>query len=75
MRELNSINGVITVVQEHRFQLREDNGQHRLFILAHDAPQEWDDLQVLKDQQQPVTVYYSNNEKLVAATAHDVWQR
>lgn len=75
MSELNSVNGVITVVQEHRFQLREDNGQHRLFILAHDAPQEWGDLQVLKDRQQPITVHYSDNDNLIAATAHDIWQR
>jgi hypothetical protein len=75
MHQLNSTNGVITVVQEHRFQLKQDNGQHRLFILAHNAPQEWSELQTLKDKEQPVTVYFSENEKLIAATAHDVWQR
>lgn len=75
MHELNSVNGVITIVQEHRFQLRQDNGQHCLFILAHDAPQEWEDLQVLKDHEQPVTVFYSSIDKLVAAMAHDIWQR
>jgi hypothetical protein len=40
MHELNSVNGVITIVQEHRFQLRQDDGEHRLFILAHDVPQQ-----------------------------------
>lgn len=75
MHELNSVNGVITIVQEYRFQLRQENGRHRLFILAHDAPQEWNDLQFLKDHEQYVTVYYSENDKLVAATAHDIWQR
>lgn len=75
MHELNSTNGIITVVQEHRFQLRQDNGQHRLFILGQDAPQEWSDLQALKDRGQPVTVYFSENERVVAATAHDIWRR
>lgn len=72
MHELNSVNGVITIVQEHRFQLRQGDGQHRLFVLAHDAPQEWDELQMLKDREQPVTVYYRDNDKLLAATAHDI---
>jgi len=31
-------------VQEYRFRLVDDDGAHALFVLAHDAPLEWQDL-------------------------------
>lgn len=39
--------GVITVVQEHRFQLVGDDGTRRHFTLSHDAPLGWHELQGL----------------------------
>lgn len=36
--------GVITVVQEHRFELQADDGVRRHFTLAHDAPLGWAEL-------------------------------
>ena len=36
--------GVITVVQEHRFELLCDDGTRRHFTLAHDAPLGWNEL-------------------------------
>lgn len=36
--------GVVTVVQEHRFELLGDDGTHRHFTLAHDAPLGWNEL-------------------------------
>lgn len=36
--------GVIVVVQEHRFELRCDDGVRRHFTLAHDAPLGWAEL-------------------------------
>ena len=75
MSEFKQISGVITLVQEQRFQLTENDGGHRLFILSHDAAQEWTDLQAWKETQQPVTVYYSEAHNLIAATAHDIWQQ
>lgn len=39
--------GVITVVQEHRFQLLSDDGRRLHFTLAHDAPLGWNELQQL----------------------------
>lgn len=39
--------GVITVVQEHRFQLLNDDGRRLHFTLAHDAPLGGQELQQL----------------------------
>jgi len=36
--------GVVTVVQEHRFELQGDDGTRRHFTLAHDAPLGWNEL-------------------------------
>jgi hypothetical protein len=36
--------GVVTVVQEHRFELLGHDGTRRHFTLAHDAPLGWDEL-------------------------------
>ncbi|NEX61008.1 hypothetical protein [Noviherbaspirillum galbum] len=47
-RVMQESQGVITVVQEHRFQLRMQDGRHRRFELAHDAPLGWEELHVLQ---------------------------
>jgi hypothetical protein len=39
--------GVVTVVQEHRFELEGDDGTYRHFTLAHDAPLGWHELKQL----------------------------
>jgi hypothetical protein len=36
--------GIVTVVQEHRFELLGEDGMHRHFTLAHDAPLGWNEL-------------------------------
>jgi hypothetical protein len=36
--------GVVTVVQEQRFELLGDDGTRRHFTLAHDAPLGWNEL-------------------------------
>ena len=40
--------GVITVVQEHRFELLGDDGTRRHFTLAPDAPLGWNELVALE---------------------------
>lgn len=40
--------GVVTVVQEHRFELQGDDGTRRHFTLAHDAPLGWNELIALE---------------------------
>lgn len=69
---MKTASGVITVVQEHRFQLEDDDGRHQLFILAHDAEQEWSDLKRFEKTNSHVTVSYSEIDTLVARTAHEV---
>jgi hypothetical protein len=39
--------GVVTLVQEHRFELQGDDGTYRHCTLAHDAPLGWHELQRL----------------------------
>lgn len=73
MKQMQMASGVITLVQEHRFQLREDSGRHRLFILAHDAPQEWADLAALAHSDRHVTVFYRDIGGANACAAHDVF--
>ena len=48
--------GVVTVVQEHRFELLRDDGTRRHFTLAHDAPLGWDELIALEHDGCAVTV-------------------
>jgi hypothetical protein len=64
--------GVITIVQEHRFHLVGDDGAHGLFILAHDAPLEWQDLAQFEKSRSHVRVSYEPAPGLIACTAHDV---
>jgi hypothetical protein len=48
--------GVITVVQEHRFELQGDDGTRRHFTLAHDAPLGWNELIALEHERCRVAV-------------------
>lgn len=64
--------GVITLVQEHRFQMEGDGGVRRLFILSSGAPLEWRDLESLEKSGRRVAVTYTDAPHLIAATAHDV---
>lgn len=72
---MKTVNGIITLVQEHRFQLEEEDGRHRLFILAHDAAQQWRDLERLEREHAPVTVHYADAGGLIASAAHDIEQQ
>jgi hypothetical protein len=64
--------GVITLVQEHRFHLVGDDGSNRLFILAHNAPLEWRDLEHFERAGSHVRVCFDAAPGLIARTAHDV---
>ena len=69
---MQTSNGVITLVQEHRFQLVDEQGGHALFILAHDAPLEWQDLERLQLAGRQVRVSHAPAPGRIAAIAHDV---
>jgi hypothetical protein len=64
--------GIITLVQEHRFRLVDDDGAHALFVLSHDAPLEWQDLERLQQAGKPVRISHEPAPGKIAAIAHDV---
>jgi hypothetical protein len=67
---MQSVEGVITLVQEGRFALVTDGGRVMHFLLAHDASLEPQDLPVLKRDQCRVRVDYTEPSRLVAHVAH-----
>ncbi len=66
------VTGRIMVLQEERFQLDCDDGVTRLFVLAHDAPLESEELAELKRQGARIDVEYDDQAELVAHAAHRV---
>ena len=64
--------GVITLVEEGRFQLEDGEGVRWLFVLAHDAPLEIADLQALQEAEVPVRVECGDRAGPAARVAHDV---
>lgn len=69
---MRTVNGIITLAQEGRFQLVSDEGIARLFMLAHDAPLEPQDLPDLARAKARVTVRYDERPDLIAAIVHDI---
>ena len=69
---MQTSHGVITLVQEHRFRLVDDKGAHALFVLSHDAPLEWKDLEHLQIRGLRVCVSHTAAPGKIAAIAHDV---
>ena len=70
--QMQTSHGVILLVQEHRFRLVDDDGGHALFVLAHGAPLEWQDLERLQQAGKPVVVSHEPAPGKIAAIAHDV---
>jgi hypothetical protein len=66
------VRGIITLVQEGRFQLEDAEGVRRLFVLAHDAPADQADLQALLAAECPVRVEFDDAEGLLALVARDL---
>jgi hypothetical protein len=67
---MQSAEGVITLVQEGRFELVTDRGRVMHFILAHDASLEPQDLPPLQRDQRRVRVDYTEPTRLIAHVAH-----
>ena len=67
---MQSVEGVITLVQEGRFAVVTDGGRVMNFLLAHDASLEPQDLPSLKRDQRRVRVDYTEPSRLVAHVAH-----
>ena len=66
--------GTITLVQEERFELACDDGTHKHFVLAHDAPLEADELARLEQEGATVEVEYDDAPDLIMHTAHRLWR-
>jgi len=69
---MDRVKGTITVLQEERFELACDDGVTRLFVLAHDAPLESDELARLKRSRARIEVEYDRDGHLIAHAAHRV---
>ena len=69
---VETADGVITVVQEGRFKLVTDEGRVMHFMLAHDAALEPGDLPALARAQTRLRVGYTRPDHLIAAVAHDL---
>ena len=67
---MQSVEGVITLVQEGRFGVVTDGGRVMNFLLAHDASLEPQDLPLLKRDRRRVRVDYTEPSRLVAHVAH-----
>jgi len=64
--------GTVVAVQESRFQLVLDNGGRRLFVLAHDAAVEPEQLASLQREHVRVVVTYRQGDSLIADEAHAI---
>ncbi len=67
---MRSIEGVVTIVQEGRFQLQDDEGVGHHFLLGHDAPLEPEQLPSLS--QRRVRVSYSEPHGVIGHRACNI---
>jgi hypothetical protein len=64
--------GIVTVAQENRFQLALDGGGTRIFVVAHDAGIEPDQIAALQQRQSRVTVTFRPADGLIAYEARTI---
>lgn len=69
---MQSIDGVVTIVQEGRFQLLDDDGVGHLFLLGHAAASEPEQLAPLQHSQSRVRVQYTDAEGLIGHQANAI---
>ena len=67
---MHSVEGVVIIVQESRFQLLDDNGVAHHFLLAHNAAAEEEQLPVLL--QRRVRVRYTDPDNLIGHVASKI---
>ena len=71
-RAVKTILGTILLVQEGRFQLRDEQGAAHLFILGHASFVETDQLPALARSQSRVRVSYKEAENIVGLIAERI---
>jgi hypothetical protein len=67
---MKSVEGVITLAQEGRFELVTDGGRVMHFVLGHDASLEPQDLPPLQRAQRRVRVDYTEPTRILGHVAH-----
>jgi hypothetical protein len=65
MLKLSTMCGVVTIVQEGRFQMTDDTGVSHLFILGHSSAAEPQQLAALQARQARVRVHYRPAANLI----------
>lgn len=68
-----SMEGVVTIVQEGRFQLTDDDGVSHLFILGYDAAAEAMQLGSLQRRQARVRVHYTPARNLIGNVVQQLY--
>ena len=69
---MRTMDGVVTLVQESRFQLTDGEGVSHLFVLSHKAALEPAQLVPLQRTQAPVAVRYEDASNVIALLAHSI---
>jgi hypothetical protein len=67
------MNGTVTIVQESRFQMTDDDGVSHLFILSHAASAEPEQLSALQARQARVRVHYTPAPGLIGNIASAIY--
>ncbi len=69
---MESMDGIVTIVQESRFELRDPKGASHTFLLSHKAPLEPQQLAPLPQEQARVRVRYATAHGIIGFLAHSV---
>ena len=69
---MQSMEGIVTIVQEGRFQLLDGAGVSHMFLLSHQAPLEPEQLPPLQHVQARVRVDYTPAHDVIGLLAHGV---
>lgn len=72
MKNRKTASGIISLTQEHRFQLVDGEGNKFLFVLDHGSPVQGPDLERLEHARLPVKVTYADTGMLNSHVAYDV---
>jgi len=65
----HTMSGIVTIVQEGRFQMMDDGGAYHLFLLGRNAAAETAQLTALQHRQARVRVRYKPAANLIGNTA------
>ncbi|MBV8455936.1 MAG: hypothetical protein JO122_04910 [Acetobacteraceae bacterium] len=69
---MESVEGIVTIVQEGRFQLLDRNGVSHMFVLYHSAPPEPEQLSCLQHDQARVRVDYTQAHDIIGLLAYSI---